>query len=264
MALFCAFLVEKGNKSSTIRSHVSAIKSVLKTDGYTWNDDLILLDAIVKSCKLVNDTVYHRLPIQKGLLELVLFELERLYVKQGYLEILYKAIFLLGYYGLLRVGELAFEGGENKMNHAVKACDIHVGQNKPKILVVLYSSKTHGRESQPQTVKIKQNKNAGHHKHHKAHFCQFQMLRCYMKCRGDYATNEEQLFIFQDGSRVRPSNIRRVLRTCLKQLGLDDEVYDVHSLRIGRASQLIKLNFSVEEVKRAGRWKNNAVYKYIK
>ena len=83
---------------------------------------------------------------------MILFEIKRKWDTsnnpQPYLVILYQAIFCLGYYGMLRVGELAMS------NHSVKACNIHVGNNKDKILIVLYTSKTHGRESRPQKVKI--------------------------------------------------------------------------------------------------------------
>ena len=78
-ALFCAYLVDKGNQSGTIRSYISAIKKVLKEDGYNWNDNIVLFDSLTKACRLCNDHVKTRLPIQIGLLELLLFELDRVF-----------------------------------------------------------------------------------------------------------------------------------------------------------------------------------------
>ena len=46
-ALFGAYLVKKGNQSATIKSYFSAIKHVLKTDGYPWNDDKVVLASII-------------------------------------------------------------------------------------------------------------------------------------------------------------------------------------------------------------------------
>ena len=150
-ALFGAYLVDNGVQSSTLKSYFSAIKHILKQDGYEWDDNKVLLNALARSCKLENDLVKTRLPIQKGLLEMLLFEIKRQWYDnkspQPYLAFMYQAIFCLAYYGMLRVGELAFS------NHCIKACNIHVGSNKDKILVVLYSSKTHGKESRPQKVK---------------------------------------------------------------------------------------------------------------
>ena len=50
VALFCAYLVENGYKSATVKSYVSAIKSILACDGYAWDGELLLLDAITKAC----------------------------------------------------------------------------------------------------------------------------------------------------------------------------------------------------------------------
>ena len=146
-ALFGAYLVDGGEQSSTLKSYFSAIKFTLKQDGYEWNDNKVLLSSLVKGCKIENDKVKIRLPIQKGLLEMLLFETERFFNKknaQPYLEYMYKALFCLAYYGMMRIGELT------ESPHTLKASNIHVGNNKEKILIVLYSSKTHGLESVPQ------------------------------------------------------------------------------------------------------------------
>ena len=109
-----------------MKSYISAIKAVLKLDGYDWNDSKILFEVLVKACKLENDSVRRRLPIQIGLLELLLFELQRLYSGQPYLEKLYQAIFSFMYYGLMRIGEVV------QGSHTLKAKDIHIGHNKDK------------------------------------------------------------------------------------------------------------------------------------
>ena len=70
-SLFGAYLVDKGVQSSTLKSYFSAIKHVLKQDGYLWEDKKALLSSLVKGCKLENDRVKIRLPIQRGLLELI-------------------------------------------------------------------------------------------------------------------------------------------------------------------------------------------------
>ena len=93
--------------------------------------------ALTQACKLRNDHVTCRFPIHKRLLEIILFEINRIGVLQGqfYLKTLYTALFCLAYYGLMRIGELA------QGPHSLKACNIHTGMNKNKILIVLYSSK---------------------------------------------------------------------------------------------------------------------------
>ena len=144
-SLFCVYLAESGNKSSTIRSYISAIKHNLIVDKYKWDDNKVLVNAVSRVCKIANDVVIARFPIHIGYLEMLIFELERLYASsQPYLNIAYRALFLVAYYGLMRIGELT------QSEHTVKAKDVHIGSNKNKILLVLYSSKMHGKESPPQ------------------------------------------------------------------------------------------------------------------
>ena len=93
---------------------------------YEFNDQEMLLTSIAKACTLVNDRVQTRLPIKCSLLEVLLFELERIYSDQFYLQILHKTIFIIAYYGLFRIGELTLS------EHVVKAAHVSIGKNKDK------------------------------------------------------------------------------------------------------------------------------------
>ena len=256
-ALFGAYLIEGGIQSSTLKSYFSAIKHVLRLDGYVWDDKMFLLDSLARSCKLVNGKVKIRLPIQKGLFELLLFEMERFYYDspQPYLESMYKAMFCLTYYGLLRVGEVTLSP------HNICASNVHVGNNKDKILIVLYSSKTHGPESRPQKVRIAA---APTTMQNTKIFCPLRIVLKYMAMRGSYLNASEPFFIMSDRTAVKPHIVRNLLRTLLDRIQLDSSLYDVHSFRIGRASDLAKFGYSVEQIKCMGRWKSNAVYRYLR
>ena len=253
-ALFGAYLVDKGVQSSTLKSYFSAIKFILKQDGYQWDDKKALLSALVKGCQLENDTLKVRLPIQQGLLEMLLFEIERKYHKQPYLEYLYKAIFCLGYYGMLRVGELSLG------DHTVKAKDVHLSYNLEKALVVLYTSKTHDQSDKPQKIRISTSERL----RKRRFFCPIRQIDNYMRIRGQYIEDSEEFFVFADKSPVCPHHVRNTLRSLLDRLQLDSMLYDVHSFRIGRTCDLEKFGYSIEKIKILGRWKSNAVYKYLK
>ena len=45
---------------------------------------------------------------------------------------------------------------------------------------------------------------------------------------------------------------------------LDYKNYDTHSLQIGRATDLFKMGVPVEDIKKAGRWVSNSVFKYLR
>ena len=254
-SLYGAYLVDLGRQSSTIRSYISAIKGVLKSDGYQWDDNKVLLNTITRACKLTNDQLKTRLPIQIGLLELILFQVDRIYHASGqpYLGILFKTLFIFSYYGLFRVGELA------SSPHTIKASDVHIAENKNKIFIILYSSKTHGKESRPQKVKIVANNNWN-----KRHFCPFKLARLYMGHRGSYKTSQEPFFIYRDKEGIQIEHVRNLLKQCLTNLNLQSDLYNCQSFRIGAATDLYKNGTSISRIKSLGRWRSNAVYKYLR
>ena len=255
-SLFGAYLVQKGLQSSTVKSYFSAIKCILTEDGYIWNDQKVVLSTLVKACKLSNDRIKTRLPIQIRLLEILLFELQRMYSDQPYLEVMYKTMFIICYYGMFRVGEITAG------THVIKAKDVHIGSNKNKILFILYSSKTHNIGGKPQKIKISQNDNS---KNGKRFFCPFNLARQYLQHRGNYVEDNEQFFIFRDRSPVTPEQFRSTLRCALQRVNLDSLLYDVMSLRSGRATDMVTVfGYSITETKIAGRWKSNTVYKYVR
>ena len=270
-SLYCTYLIcVKKLQSSTVKSYTSAIKSVLKTDGYTWDDGKVLLNTLTKSCKLKYDTIKTRLPIQKGLLELILFNIRKKYESQPYLEAMYITAFLLFYHGLLRVGELT------ESPHAIKAINVHESRNQDKLLLVLYTSKTHGIHNHPQQIKIlgkrtlevkNEEKQTYMHTAKKTavgKFCPVEWTKKYISIRNIIQDPNEQFLIFRDGSNVQSCHIRTLLRQILNLLDLDSQLYDTHSFRIGKATDLFKAKVDIERIKQMGRWKSNAVYKYLR
>ena len=260
-ALFIAYSIEKGMQSASVKSYISAIKRTLIDDGYPWDDTKVLLTSLTRACKYVNDKVFTRLPIQCGLLELLLFAMERKFVKdaQPYLLDMYQALFALGYYGLMRVGELTLSP------HTLKARDVHMGVNKEKILLVLYSSKTHGLESKPQRIKITSNKGDEVKPIAQRHFCPFMLVNNYIENRREIQDENEPFFIFNDGTPVKAQQARSLLRLLIKHLGLNERLYNMHSLRIGRTNDLIfRCKYTISQAKIAGRWRSSCIYKYIR
>ena len=246
-------------KSTTVRSYVSAIKAVLMEDGIKISEDAYLLKSLTKACKLCNDRVRIRLPIHQGLLNILLKEIQKMFESNGqqYLNVLYQALFCSAYYGLLRVGEIT------KGSHPVLAPDVHIGQNKKKILFILRTSKTHWRDQKPQIVKITSTERKKEKINKEKLFCPFAIIREYANSRPDCVNNDEPFFVFRDRSPVTPLHLRTVLKESLKKGGFKAECYNVQSFRIGRAVDLNNLGTSVSDLKKLGRWSSNSVYTYL-
>ena len=162
-----------------------------------------MIGSLTGACRIVNDRLKSRLPINIGLLEILLFEDQQFFNKSLFLETLYKAILAIAYYGLLRIGEITHSP------HVVKAKDVHAGLNKNKILLIFYTSKTHNLGTYSQEVKIASSQQSNFYI--KCNFCPFKLIRNYMTMRGGFKSDSEQFFLFSDGSDVYPHHVHKVL-----------------------------------------------------
>ena len=167
----------------------------------------------------------------------------------------------------MRIGEVTTDHNSHALNHAVKACNVHIAENKEKVKFMLYTSKTHGKESYPQKIGISSESNLELASGLKrtTFFCLIRLVKNYRNMRGGYDDYNEPFFIFRGKIPVLPQHARKVLKLCLRRVGLDEKLYDFHSLRAGCCVDLIKhYHYSIKEVKHIGRWKSNAIYRYIK
>ena len=140
-----------------------------------------------------------------------------------------------------------------------------MAQNKRKVMFVLRTSKMHGQDGQPQTIKI----NAMDHIETNGtkvdnQTCPFKLICDYLNCRKSHIDRNEQFFVFRDRSPVKPRHGRDMLKNLLQQNGLDASYYCFHCIRAGRALDMLDQNFALDVIKKIGRWRSTAVYAYLK
>ena len=138
LVLFTGYLVDSKLQSATVKTYISAIKGVLVEIGIRLSPDKFLLTSLTKACHLKNDVAVQHFAIRKGMLKLMIDQLDNLYIgnthkQQPYLCKLFKAIYSASYYGLLRISKVA------KSQHAILTCNTHIAINKNKILFILSS-----------------------------------------------------------------------------------------------------------------------------
>ena len=267
LVLFVGHLIQQKKQSSTICSYVSAIRAVLQDNDIPCNHDELLITSLTRACKFFNDRVKTRLPIQKSMLSMIINQLDKDFSKTGqtYLKIMYKALLLTMYFSLFRIGELT----QAEAKHAVKAKNVFVAKNKLKMSFVLRSSKTHNRGSKLQIIKITSAKTKSAIQNQLDTEsgqlpCPYEAIDKYRRIRGTYKSVNEQFFVFQDGTPVKASHLRKLLNKLIKRAGFEHpHLYLVHRIRAGCAMDLIKLGLSIDQVKRMGRWKSNAIFRYI-
>ena len=251
------YLIENNRKSTTIRSYVLAIKAVLWELDVEITDNSVLLSSLMKVCHLKNDRAWNKLPIRCGMLQLILTSLKQMFHQQPYLLALYRVLFMTAYFKRFRIGELSLS------NHTVKACDVHVGFNKEKLMFVLQSLKTHNKASKPQIVKMNGLHSIQQHWTNITKICPFMILRQYLSFRKSYVDNDEQFFIFRDRSPVKQSHVRNILSKAIVKARLQPINYSFGGFRSVRASDLLEQGVSVETIRKIGRWKSNSVYTYL-
>ena len=263
LTLFVGHLIHEKKQSSTVKSYVSAIEAVLKTHDINIDEDTYLLASLIRACKLKNDSVRTRFPIQKGMLHVLLHKVEEYYSKQLYLSLLYCTLFCTTYYGMFRISEVTG-------CHTILAKDVQIATNKKKILFVLRSLKTHQEGSMPQIIKISSTDQRNSAKHTNTYpqpghaVCPYDLLRKFTTMRGNFRSDNEPFFVFSDKSAVTPRQMTKCLKLMLKGSGFNEKLYSVYSLCAGRTCDLFKLGLSIETIKKLGQWKSNAIYAYLK
>lgn len=255
LAIFVASRVQKGDYSSTVESYLSGISSYLKLDGIQINTRTARLRSLIKACKLRNDRVVQRMPIKEGLLVRVVRQVDLMFETQPYLASLYKCMLVMGYFGMMRVGEMA------KGDHPVLARDVHLSHRLKKVQVILCTSKTHGLGDQPQYIKFDTHDSRA--RLYNRHFCPFEVVKNYLEIRGPKLNDADLLFVFADNSPVKPYQLSAILKRALKRLGIDPKDFGTHSLRIGHATQLDHRHVGLDVIRRRGRWRSNIIYRYI-
>ena len=221
ITLFVAHLIDQNRKASTVKSYVSAIKAILSLIDVEVHEDTCLLNSLMRACKLTNTSVHTQLPIQRDLLNLLLQSTSHQFMAEGqpYLAHMYSALISTRYFGLFRIGELT------DSPHTIKAVDVHIAQNKRKILFVLRSSKTHNKGDQPQLIKITSCSTKEEVKYSRkglaaertvTQHCPYDLICNYLNCRKGYLSNNKNFFVFRDRSAVLPRHFNNVLKHMLQ------------------------------------------------
>ena len=113
----------------------------------------------------------------------------------------------------------------------------------PKLLFILWSSKTHGLGDKPQTVKI-----VGSTFESDDQLCPFKALTEYLGIRRKYKTEDEPFFVFSDHSPITATIYRKVLKDLITMNRLDCTKYRVNGMCAGRTSDLLQMGVLVETV----------------
>lgn len=224
MVLYATFLADNNYDEGTINSYMSAIRFQLQQDGEHLSEDKFLLESIIRSTRYKNKEKRQRLGISEHMLHKLLDQVDLQFHSQPYLTALYKAMFVLAFYCLLRVSELT------SGRHPILARNVIAAKNKLKIQITLNSSKTHTRAQNKQVIRFPDpDEEEDCFKWLNTKYCPFTIVEKYMSMREDIADDREQFFIFKDNIPIKEGNFRGVLKKLLINANFNADQFNTHS-----------------------------------
>lgn len=247
VASFIVFLNKQGLKTTTIRSHLSAISAVHKLhSAHDPTASYLVRRTLRGSQKSQAFSSSKLLPINKPLLVRMVNTLQ--FSLPQYDALLFQSLFLLSYHCCLRASEAVHC---KTSSHTLRLSDISFQiPPQPLLAKITFPSCKYNYDKIELVLH-----------HTKDLSCPVTALLKYLVVRGDH---EGPLFIKMNLKPINRSHYSKVIKDSIKYLGIDPTRYNTHSFRIGRATDLAILGASSRTIKLAGRWQSNAYEKYIR
>ena len=189
-----------------------------------------------------------RLPISREILHKMIDAIPRV-IKNTYLAHMFKTLFLLCYYASLRAGEAV---KSNNLDNVLRMNNFNkVSLNGKPGYRIDFENFKHSKYPTSLSLISSGSKN----------YCPVIALDKYIKMRGG---EPGYLFLKSNRKLLTRAHFSTTLRSCLNVSGYQYQLYNTHSFRIGRTTDLALLKFPEAVIKASGRWKSDAYKKYIK
>lgn len=240
----------KGLKSTSITSMVSAISYIHNIKGYRNPTEAFLIKKLLRATKLTSHSDNRKpitIPILKALLEAL-----TLVTTTSTVLLLFRAMFLVAFFGLFRIGEITFSqrGSHNVIMR--KNLELHKNKQSNSFAIIHLHSYKHSL-GQRAKIALKQQQTPS--------LCPVKALRKYLRHNPNL---KGQLFSLPCGNPVSSSFFRQMLKKCVRICKLPSSQYTAHSFRIGGATHAFTQGLSASQIKQLGRWKSTAYLKYIR
>ena len=243
MLRFIAYLHLQDVPYSSIMPILSALSYKHKMEGLPDPCKAFKINQLLNSIKKNLHKVDKRLPISIDLLNKII---ESLYLLglSNYETTLFKAMFSAHFFFALRIGEIT----DSKHNILINQITISADNIMLNFKSYKHSSSNSNADS-PHVV----NQSA-------SPACPVVNINNYLQLRGN---KFGPLFKLRDKA-VSSTVYSNTLKSILKVLGKDISKFSSHSFRIGAATYWSNIGFSELQIKRMGRWKSNAIFKYLR
>ena len=253
LALFIAYLFNRGYASSTVNTYVSALGYFHRLAGLLDPTKTFYISEMLKGYGKISHKLDSRLPITLPILVCIMRASDSVCVSQ-YQSYMFKAMCSMAFFAFLRIGEITVSKRESinsnllQLNQVTKQC---CGKGNVVSLIITFKNYKHSYNQIPFSIVLTRQPKA----------CPVESFLDYASVRG---TLHGPLFINRDGSPFLRSEFSKILGSIIQLCNLDHNRYKGHSFRIGAATYAAEQGLSDTKIRQLGRWKSDAFKKYIR
>ena len=250
VVLFIACSYENGFSPATIKTYIAGLSYHHKIN--MWHDptDLFVVKKLLEGChrsgKRMDSHALVTLPILSSICELLpsicynVFE-----------ATMFKAAYLLTYYGLLRVSEVVHTSWQ-QYGRALQFKDIAFEKSGQAVCITIRQWKT-SQTGQPTFLRIPREPDAN--------MCPVCALHSYVKIRTHIVG---YLFLNANHKPLTRTQFSSVLSKCIAKSPFRSRRILSYSFRIGKASEIASKGVPQDAIMKVGRWHSQAVRTYIR
>ena len=239
--LFIAHLIQQGTPGSSVCSIISAISYFHKLSLVPDPTQSFLIKQMIKSIQKSPQIQDNRRPITTSLLKKMVVSLDSCSLSV-YTRRLLAAMFTLSFHFGLRISEVSDSPHNIQINQ--------ITLKSPWLYINFHTFK-HA-DTNPLPHKIKSDPSST--------TCPVKLIAAYLKLRG-YVDGP----LFQLNNKpIVPKWFNSNLKNLISMIGENPESFSSHSFRIGAATSWAQQGVSDIQMRQLGRWKSNALNKYIR
>ncbi|XP_063967563.1 uncharacterized protein LOC135157047 [Lytechinus pictus] len=251
VAQFIAYLSWNGYAGATISTYISGLAFTMQTLGWPDVTDAFVIRRLVDGCRRKNARRDTRCPITLPILKSILNSLTHVCVNTYDLA-LFRAAFLIAFFGFLRVGEFTSRSRHEPVPLSEKDVIIQGMGNQAKLRIVIARSKT-DQTGRGCSILIPQNV--------VSYLCPLRAVNDYLALRSSVGS---AFFRHFDSSPLTRHQFGQVLKRAISFCGLPVAHFSSHSFRIGAATSAAMAGVPDVCIQNMGRWASNTHRLYIR
>ena len=252
VAAYIAYLSLEGLAVSTISSRLSGIAFLHKINGWDDPTDNFLVKKLKEGCKRQDKVEDSRCPITRAILSR-LVQVLGVICYNNYEAVMFKAAFLLAFFGFLRVGEFA-QTSHGEGFRALAVSDIELRREPPEAMLVHIRFSKTDQVGRGEFICIPKNAHSD--------LCPVLAMDQYLSIRPE--STDGPLFIHLQGKPLTAAQFSTLLKKTVRSIGLNPSNFSAHSFRIGAATTAAAEGIPFEQIKVMGRWRSQCVVRYIR